>query len=645
MKNNTNCLVKIIKKNGLLLAYSIKYSLFLTSIILYVASLKGCYDSIKVCSSHEKVVEYYTLGVFLIISSLLFGVLIFINILCKSKCFENLIFFLTFFSIFYFTKGTDFVNHGTYNSVIFILFFPFFSFFSLIIYLILTFCYNYEIKKLLILFLLFLLTLIFFITKFNCEHFYDGMGEIKLINDKNINKCFIKKPKICGKNFLSGLFDINYFRKKGCIDSRNKKSIFFKYLDENLKIYNNFSFPRTEYWDQKLSYKNLSNLVEKQIKVSNNNNSKNSEVFVSFREDKGKITINLKKNDTLINYKRSLAEKNPVKFNNVYMIYLDALSRNHFIRKLKESKNLIEKMLFTNRKKKDYFDNFNAFQFFKYHSLNGHTEGNIFPLFYGNSRSSESGVSIVKFFNEKGFITAATHNSCNKEIFDWVGNFNITYSYYDHENVAMFCDANYEDKNSKWSVSNGKSSIIRRCLYERDSFDYNFEYITQFLEAYKNERKFFRITIGDGHEATTEVIKFIDKSLRSFIEKILKYYFDDKTAFIILSDHGAHIPGPYDILLYEEKQNEEFLALLILILPSKKDYDFSNILFNQQQLITTYDIHDTLLDMINVNKSNFENMNQNKGKSLFTKINGKERSCENYLEEIPESFCYCQNYI
>ena len=27
MKNNTNCLVKIIKKNGLLLAYSIKYSL------------------------------------------------------------------------------------------------------------------------------------------------------------------------------------------------------------------------------------------------------------------------------------------------------------------------------------------------------------------------------------------------------------------------------------------------------------------------------------------------------------------------------------------------------------------------------------------------------------------------------------------
>ena len=395
-----------------------------------------------------------------------------------------------------------------------------------------------------------------------------------------------------------------------------------------------------------MSYKNLAYLIEEKIKPVNNSNSKSNEVFISFKEDKGKITINLKKNETLINYKRSLAKKNPVKFNNVYMIYFDAVSRNHFIRKLKESRKLIEEILFSNRKKNDDLKKANAFQFFKYHSFNGHTEGNIFPLFYGNKRSNEIGISIVKFFNEKGFITAATHNSCNKEIFDWasINSFNITYSYYDHENVAMFCDPNYEDKKNKWSVSNGKNSILRKCLYGKDSFDYTFEYITQFLEAYKNERKYFRITIGDGHEATTEVIKFIDKSFCSFIKKILENYFDDKTAIIILSDHGAHIPGPYDILLYEEKMTEEFLPLLLLIIPNKKRYNYSNILFNQQQLITAYDIHDTLLDMINVDKKNYEIMEQNKGQSLFIKINGKERSCKNYDEEISDTFCYCQNY-
>ena len=54
----------------------------------------------------------------------------------------------------------------------------------------------------------------------------------------------------------------------------------------------------------------------------------------------------------------------------------------------------------------------------------------------------------MKFFNEKGFITAASHNSCNKEIFDWSKDLfeGTSFSYYDHENVAMFCDPNFEDK-------------------------------------------------------------------------------------------------------------------------------------------------------------------------------------------------------
>lgn len=221
----------------------------------------------------------------------------------------------------------------------------------------------------------------------------------------------------------------------------------------------------------------------------------------------------------------------------------------------------------------------------------------------------------------------------------------VIYSHYDHENVAMFCDPNYEDKNDKWSVFHGKSSVLRKCFYGLDSFEYNFEYISQFLEAYKKERKYFRISIGDGHEATTEVIKYIDNSFCSFILNILKNYFDAKTAIIILSDHGAHMPGPYDILFYDEKITEKYLGLFLLILPNVSNFNYSSILFNQQQFITTYDIHDTLLDMINVNKNDFKIMEQHKGQSLFLRINGKERSCQNYYDEITDNFCFCRNYI
>ena len=642
-------IINRLQKNKLNKTYlnTIVYILFCISLILYIISLKGCFLPFNECALHTKIAGYFILGVLLIISCFLFALLISIQIISRLKCINYLIFFTIYLIIFCLTQGTDFAHHGTYNSIIFLLFFPFFLFISFIIYLTLYFCFKLEIKKLLFLSLIYIYIIIFFYTNTKCNNFYDGIGQIRLINDKKLNKCFIKKPRICGYNLLSGLFDVNYiFRKNGCEGYNDEKNVFLKYLDNELQIYNNFSFPRTEYWNPITSYKFLADEVEKKIKPSNEINSEDNEIFVSFQKNKGKISIQLKKNISLIEQKRKLAEKYPVKFNNVYLIYFDAISRNHFIRKLKKTTKIIEKMLYTNRKKEKFYKNYHAFQFFKYHSFDGHTEGNIFPLFYGNQRNSNQGITFLKFYNERGFITAATHNSCNKEIFDWPEkNEMITFSNFDHENIAMFCDTNYENKKNKWSILGGKSSILRRCFYGKDSFEYHFEYILQFLENYKKERKLFRISIEDGHEGTAEVIKYIDNSFASFLLKILKNYFDDKTALIIFSDHGAHMPGPYDALFYEEKIIEKYLGLLLLILPNIVNFDYSNILFNQQQFLTAYDIHDTLLDMININKTQYENMEKNKGESLFLKVNGKNRSCRNYPEEISDNFCFCRNFV
>ena len=636
----------IIKKYKRFFVLAVVYTLFIASVILYMSSLKGCFLSIKICSGYKKVKTYFKLGVYLIVSSMLFGILIFIQIISNARCIDNFLFFLIFFVVFFFTQGTDFAHHGTYNSIIFTLFFPIFSFISFIIYLTLYFCFKFEIKKLLILILFFLYLIIFVKINTNCNEFYNGIGGIKLINNKNISKCFIKKPKICGQNFLSGLFDINYFRKRGCKNYYGHKKIFLKYLDKKLKRYNNFSYPRTEKWSPRRSYKNLANVVGPNISPATENNSENKEIFVNFNGDKGKVTISLKKNINLIKYKRKLSKKYNVKFNNIYMIYFDALSRNGLKRKLKKSTKLIEKILFTNKRKDEKFKRYNAFQFFKYHNFDGHTQGNIFPLFYGNQRNLNKGISFVKFLNERGFITAAAHNSCNREIFDWPRkNKNIVFSRFDHENVGMFCDTNFEDKRDKWSIIRGKSSILRRCFYGRDSFDYNFEYILQFLENYKNERKFFRITIADGHEGTTEVIKYVDNSFSTFLSTILKSYFDDKTAIIIFSDHGAHMPGPHDILFYEEKIFEKYLGLLLLIVSNKGNYNSLNILFNQQQFITAYDIYDTILDILNVSKYEYNKLDWHKGQSLFAKINGTQRNCQDYSEEISQNFCFCENYV
>ena len=314
---------------------------------------------------------------------------------------------------------------------------------------------------------------------------------------------------------------------------------------------------------------------------------------------------------------------------------------------MKKTTKIIEEMLYINKdtiKDNSIYNNFNSFQFFKYHNFDSYTEGNNLPFIYGSNIRDSTGISMTKFMKEKGFITCVTHNSCNKELFDWgESSFRqLEFSDWDHENFALFCDTNYEDKSNVWKIVDGKCSMIRRCLYGRDSFEYTFDYVSQFLEAYKNERKFFKIMLSDAHELTMEVVKFIDNRLAPFLEKIINNYSDDKTAIIIMSDHGTQFPSPYDILFYQEKNMELFLGVLFFIMPKNTNNNIinhENIFYNQQKFITTFDIHDTLLDMINVEKIKYPQMNNIKGQSLFEKINGSKRTCEAYKEELNDWYC------
>ena len=116
--------------------------------------------------------------------------------------------------------------------------------------------------------------IIIFFLKTNCSKFYDGIGGVKLRNDKKLNFCFFKKPKICGIDLLSGLFDISYFRRKGCSGINDNKKIFLKYLNSDYNNFNNFSYPRTEFFDPNISYNDLANLIEKKINIANSSNSK-----------------------------------------------------------------------------------------------------------------------------------------------------------------------------------------------------------------------------------------------------------------------------------------------------------------------------------------------------------------------------------
>ena len=91
---------------------------------------------------------------------------------------------------------------------------------------------------------------------------------------------------------------------------------------------------------------------------------------------------------------------------------------------------------------------------------------------------------------------------------DMVTDRKLFYSDYDHENIAMYCDKNFiGDTLDMWK---GFVSIIKRCIYGKDGYKYAMEYTKKFWEAYKDDKKYFRIHINEGHEGTLNLIKYLD---------------------------------------------------------------------------------------------------------------------------------------
>ena len=148
--------------------------------------------------------------------------------------------------------------------------------------------------------------------------------------------------------------------------------------------------------------------------------------WLTFDEkDKGHISIDVPYNETLVEERRKIAENNTVKFNNVYIVYIDSISRQHFQRKLKKTSQLMD-FLLRNRKikytKEEYSiyeieENLKAYQFFKYQSLGYNTPPNYGPMFFGISPFSQNqSKSIMEQFANKGFITATAVNSCEGKL-------------------------------------------------------------------------------------------------------------------------------------------------------------------------------------------------------------------------------------
>ena len=568
-----------------------------------------------------------------------------ITILVIEKIFSNIIYVIFLFLyliIFINNQGAILSKHGTYNMIIFIVCLLVF----LIIFLLSKWFYrNIKRKQFKIIILVFILIifwpiLFFIFTNLGCKNWDIGLNNLKINNSKFENACYIKKPKYCTINILDNILDLSKYTIKSCNNKRNSKNILEEFSKRTFG--NRIAYPNTiEYkFFNDSTEKVFTNKILSEIKTINKNDT-NYEVIIDFDEKgNGNVILNVEPNQTLIKERRELVKKNKVKYENIYFIFIDSVSRNHFKRKFPKTVNLINSYIHNNKNKKEKYD---SFQFLKYINFEAHTLNNMIPLFYGASLESNKEYSLLKRLKEKGYITCGGANICERTFFT-LTRYKVNpkmFESYDHENYALFCDPNYNNVKVNALIS-GPYSSLRRCLYGKNTFEYIFEYAIKFLDAYINERKFLLFQLLDGHEGTMEVIKYVDNYLYDFLKNLFDNYMNDKSVILLFSDHGNQMPNLHYLLKGEDFIYEKTLGILFIILPENNNPNKESLIVNEQRFVTPFDLYNTAIDFMNGNKSEYGT----KGQSLFEVIDGLKRKCSLYENDFlnMKGSCHCVDY-
>ena len=652
-----------------------KYFIFLFVLIInmyglnnYLLSLKGCKNSRAFCLYHYTLKEMFEIFYYILRASFSFSI---ISVLAYWKLISSSNYFLIvsiYLSLFIFDHYDNFENHGYYNFYAFLIL----TFLETLPLIYLSYIYKFIYQQLYRQLLYILTPLIVILTicyirykmLLNCYGYNIGLNGVKIDDNPNKYSCFSDYPKNCYIDILSPFMDYS-FHAGNCktIRSLEMQKTYFTYFlieEDNYKNTTRFGFPITTTEEFSLrtqnNVKHFNERVSKSIidmdnydKDQNKEKPLKPEVILDFSEDKnGEIKININKNEELAKERKELGEKYKSTFDNILFIFIDSLSREHFKRKLKKTTKFIEKFMKKNEK-----NTYKSFQFMKYTTFDAFTQMSAQPMFYGEKMDpkTSNGTFILKYMKERGFVTGQSIDLCSRELFVTMNNClnKVEFSDFDHENVAMFCDANYYNRDNPYPFLQGGFSIIRRCLYGRDAFEYVLEYGTKFWEAYPDNKKFLRLGFIDAHEQSEEVIKYMDSPLYEFLNHLYKKDALKNTAIFFVSDHGNGMYGYYRDIQADDFLFERTIAFWFMILEGYNNKEgINNLEKNMQTLLTPYDIHDTLSDIIfdevNMNVHTRDNL----GYSVFREIDAKNRTCMKYTEWPLDEMCHCripgQNY-
>ena len=178
------------------------------------------------------------------------------------------------------------------------------------------------------------------------------------------------------------------------------------------------------------------------------------------------------------------------------------------------------------------------------------------------------------------------------------------------------------------------------CLGSKRLHVNTFNWVRDFFTAYNNHPKFSFIWLnGLIHGKYHSFAADADKDMCAFLESMESQGYMRKTFFILMSDHG---PRFREARRAAQGRLEERMPFIGICVPpefkTKYSIAFMNLKTNSHRLTTPFDIHETLMDVVNLRGFSLGNLSE-RGISLFREI-PPERTC--LQAGIDTHWCACQ---
>ena len=607
----------------------IAIGLIVLSFILYSSSLK-----VENNYHNYNIYFYYPMTLASSIKCISAGVIIgFIIFFMYIKLiFLEHIIYIAIVYIILITKnfGTNILNHGKYNFIVFSISSLLIILFLLSIYMIYRFFrtikYLYLIIAILALIFCFLIYYIFtkkYKKTYSCENWDKTLNSTYIYEDID-SKCNIQKPKgFCYMNKIYNYFDLTLANQINCSNrNENEYHNFLKALkNENLSSVKIFGFPYTNNLNRNFitnETKNISEYIFNNL-INLENSTMTSETILDFSKNKfGDLKINFTKNITLSNLRKNIVLNNLKNqkesiYDNILLILLSSTSRAHFQRAMPKLSKFISKLMGY-----EPFPIMTAYQYSKFYNF-PFIEQNIQSMFYKKTVNN-SYINSLKYFKENGYITGKVIDKCEKKVetldeIEW-----------DHENYAYLCDPNYYKE---------KYSTYERCLYGKPVSEYMINYTLEFWDKYFDNKKYFNMVFNYGDEPTGNVLSYLDEPLFNMLSHLYNNGKLKNTAVFIVSEQGNKNNGLYDVLGSAEFELEKKYGLFIIILDWNDKFKngnyHKNLIKNQNIFTTPYDIYESMMHIVLGNltysKTNNEKMVNYEGESMFNEIHIENRFC------------------